>query len=72
MARGGLKRNAPVSSLLFRGVALYKFWRRDATFARSIYEKINVCVGTLRLHRRNKRFRARQIQLNQNREFRFQ
>jgi len=38
MARGGLKRNAPVSSLLIRGVALYKVWRRDATSARGIYE----------------------------------
>jgi len=38
MARGGLKRNAPVSALLFRGVALYKVWRRDATFARDFYQ----------------------------------
>jgi hypothetical protein len=34
----GLKRNAPESGLLVRGVALYKVWRRDATFARGIYE----------------------------------
>jgi len=38
MAHGGLKRNAPESSLLVRGVALYKVWRRDATSARGIYE----------------------------------
>jgi len=38
MAHGGLNRNAPESSLLVRGVALYKVWRRDATSGRGIYE----------------------------------
>jgi len=38
MARGGLNRNAPESSLLVRGVALYKVWRGDATSGRGIYE----------------------------------
>jgi hypothetical protein len=33
-----VEKKRPGKRLLIRGVALYKVWRRDATFARGIYE----------------------------------